>query len=313
MRKWVWCCTAAGVLAAGGVCAVARYACCPASALYRGLAVYAATLHPLARLSMAAGQCARGPVVAETAPQADLDDDDDVPPEPTPVSPEADDAASAIVCGPAPIVIHEEEPPPAEGSEALDPNEWHATGVLCPPATVEQAGYTQPVQEPANKGSACPMVMPYCTDEEAPLTAVPAMPHADDMPLSTFSATLFRYWLSGLGEPKEDKGGEETAEPAPADEPPNCQEDAHYHEHYSGCPYTGYHLPSQRCPVTPAGAAPARRDRDECGETPAPKKHKVNYPRKSGRGEECPKHPDVDTMEYRRSDGGLNEYGPGPF
>jgi hypothetical protein len=289
MRKLFWCCTAAGVLAAGGVCAVARYACCPESLVYRSAAAVAALMHPLAGLGLtAAGRCARGPAAEETATRAGLDEDDDVPGEPTP----------------APIVIREEGPaveesePPQAQDHCTEPG---ATGTLCPPATVEQ---TPP----------CPMTMPYCTDEEARPAAVPVMPQADESPLAREAKTLFQFWVDAFGNAKEETGGEETAEPARADGAPNCQEDAHYHEHYSGCPYTGYHLPSQRCPVTPARAVPGKRQgEDECSEEPAPKKHKAHYPGKCGKGEECPKHPDVDTMEYRRSDGGLNEYGPGPF
>jgi hypothetical protein len=66
--------------------------------------------------------------------------------------------------------------------------------------------------------------------------------------------------------------------------------------------------------VTPIEGVPTKRPgKDECSEEVGPKRHKANYPGKCGRSEECPKHPEVDTMEYRRSDGGLNEYGPGPF
>jgi hypothetical protein len=157
------------------------------------------------------------------------------------------------------------------------------------------------------------MVMPYCTDEEASAETAPPMPRADEEPAVTANP-FFQFWMSLFGEPNEGKGSQEAAGPARADDPPSCQEDEHYYEHYSGCPYTGYHLPSQRCPVTPIDAEPAKRPpQDECSEEHTPKKHKVHHRGDCTPGEECPAHPEVDTMEYRRSDGGLNEYGPGPF
>jgi hypothetical protein len=297
MRKGIWCCTAAGVLAAGGVYAAARYACCPESLIYRGLAAYAATMHPLARLSLAAGRCAHGPAAEQTAPQADVDDDDEVPAEPTPVAPETAEAPPpAVVRGPAPIVIHEEEPPVAEGATAA--------------GGVELTGYHPLVQDPAEKDPTGPMPMPYCPGEEAPLIPVPVMPPADgESPLAAQAAQVFHYWMGLLGVPTEVKGGQD-----PAGGQPDCREDAHSQEHYSGCPYTGYDRPSPRCPATPAGFAPGKRSGPgECSEEPAPKKHKVRKPGECGRDGECPRPTGLDTMEYRRSDGGLNEYGPGPF
>lgn len=283
MRKLFWCCTAAGVLAVGGVCAVAHHAGCPASIVSRGAVAAAALIHPLTGLGLTAGRCTCGPAGEETAARDDASNNA-VPPEPKPVAPEAVGAPpTAVAHGPSPIVIREEEPTEHEESGT--------TGTLCPPATIEPSGERAPP---------CPATMPYCTDEGVPTAAEAKL--------------LYQIWLGLFGESKVTRGGEETAEPARAAEPPSCQEDAHYHEHYSGCPYTGYHLPSKRCPVTPVQAEPGKhRGEDECCEEPAPKKHKVNYPGKAGKDEECPKHPEVDTMEYRRSDGSLSEYGPGPF
>jgi hypothetical protein len=316
MRKLFWCCTAAGVVAAGGIYTAARHGCCPQVVVST---VTAAGLHvfpPLARLGVAAGRYARGPAAEETLTR-DARDEAAVPDEPRPVL-----AAETNRPAPAPIVIAEEEP---ELCRPLDPEACEpprpecavapmATGSLCPPAIVNG----NPGQAPAvecrteDQFPTCPMVMPYCTDEEAPVEKAPRMPRADEEPaLGANAKVQFQFWVEGLKQGKEEQ---QTNGPAQGDDAPNCQEDEHYYEHYSGCPYTGYHLPSQRCPVTPIDAEPVKRpNQDECSEESAPKKHKVNHPGKSVESEECPAHPDVDTMEYRRSDGGLNEYGPGPF
>jgi hypothetical protein len=209
---------------------------------------------------------------------------------------------------PAPIVIHEDEP---AGEEAEVPEGPAHGDVECLPRTPEGTGEQPP---------ACPLVMPYCEDEELPPAETLPMPRAeedeggehcdDNIP------AVFRFWMECFKGPSETKGGTETAEPAKADDVPRCEEDRHYYEHYSGCPYTGCRKPPQGPPAAARPPAPAKgRGQDECSEEPpAPgkAKHKANYHGK-GKSEDCPAHPEVDTMEYRKSDGGLNEYGPGPF
>jgi hypothetical protein len=317
MRKLFWCCTAAGVVAAGGIYTAARYACCPQTLVSTSATVASGVvhfLHPLAGIGLAAGRLAHGPAAAETLTRA-ARDEAEVPDEPRPIQ-----AAETERVGPAPIVIAEEEPAmcrplapetcePAHPECAIAPV---ATGTLCPPATVD-AGYAQPTEcRIEDSVPPCPMVMPYCTDEEAAVEKAPPMPRADEeSALGAAATSFFQFWVEGLKQGKEEQ---QTNGPAEGGVVPNCQEDEHYYEHYSGCPYTGYNRPSPLCPVTPIDAEPGKRPgQDDCTEEAAPKKHKVNHPGKAVQGEECPAHPDVDTMEYRRSDGGLNEYGPGPF
>jgi hypothetical protein len=187
--------------------------------------------------------------------------------------------------GPDPIVIDEGEPAQPQGEALPMPSTMDMDG---PP---DGAAF-EPCQEPEQ---ACPMVMPYCTDDdEGP---APAMPHADEDPPA----------------PKHGKGAAEACDPwrelfeeldqaaksihscPPAGEP-KCQEDSHIHEHYSGCPYTGRKAGKEEVseePPLPNKAAPKKHGHD-CKEGRMPTQG-------------------VDTMEYRRSDGGLNEYGPGPF
>jgi hypothetical protein len=306
MHKLFWCCTAAGVLAAGGVYTAVRHGCgCETVLTHSAAAATAATrmMHPLVGLGVAAGRCLRGHGTEETLTQA-APDEGAAPDEPVP----------------APIVIPEEEPaaaghlriPEVEISDQLGKGETAPEGGVCVPGNSYQAGGIE-LAAPPTGAPPCPMVMPHCTDEEAPACLVPPMPYADEEP-AVGGNPLSNFWMGLFGQAKEDGGIEETAEPARIDDAPNCQEDAHYYDHYSGCPYTGYHLPSHRCPVTPIEAEPARRPgQDECSEEPASKKHKVHHSGPGAENEECPRHPDVDTMEYRRSDGGLNEYGPGPF
>ncbi len=314
MRKLFWCCTAAGVVAAGGIYTAARQGCCPQAVASTAATAGLHFFHPLARLGVTAGRFARGPAAEETLTRA-ARDEGEVPDEPRPVQAE-------LVRRPAPIVIAEEEPAldrplnpeacePARPECAVAPM---ATGKLCPPATVNGNPGQAPAVECRTEDQAptCPMVMPYCTDEEATAETAPPMPRADEEPAFGANAKVqFPFWVEGRKAGKEEQ---QTNGPARGDDTPNCQEDEHYYEHYSGCPYTGYHLPSQRCPGTPIDPEPTKRpNQDECSEESAPRKHKVNHPGKSVESEECPVHPDVDTMEFRRSDGGLNEYGPGPF
>lgn len=321
MRKLIWCCTAAGVVAGGAVCAVARQACCPQAAVSQGAAAAIRLMHPLVGLALGAGRLAYGPTGEETVALAPAEEE--IPAEPKPVAaPEPEGQCPAP--GSAPITILEEEQPAATGSilafEAGEPPMPGGcavapvvTGTLCPPATVAiDPGQPQAVECPAeDPASTCPMSMPYCTDEEATADSPPPMPRADEEPAAA-ACSFFQFFTGFFGASK----GSSEVQPAagPGGDAPSCQEDEHYYEHYSGCPYSGYHVPSSRCPVTPIDAEPAKRPgQDECSEEQGAKKHKVHHRGPDASGEERPAHPDVDTMEYRRSDGGLNEYGPGPF
>jgi hypothetical protein len=285
MGKLFWCCTAAGVVVAGGVFAGARYACHhPKSALVRGV-VLSRSFFP----SAGPGQPCEMAPCSEAVPGQTVQAEVQSP-----------------SCAPAPIVIQEDDPPAAGSSEELCPSE-HAdcqrcpNAALCPPAIVEACELQGPT--PAGYGDehghACPTVMPYCTDEEAAEPAAPHMPYAvEGMEAPKQPGSFWRGLLEG--------GRQGALAP--------CQEDAHNYEHYSGCPYIAPSKADRRQQPIPAVAPPKRPGQDECCEEaiPAPKVHKVKYPGGPCRKEDCPRQPGVDTMEYRKSDGGLNEYGPGP-
>ncbi len=202
--------------------------------------------------------------------------------------------------GPAPIVIPDDDLPPA------------------PPAD-EDAAVT-PVAATAvdAEGEGCPPVMPYCADGRAPAPA--HMPYAEegeepagaaDAPaappkcagLMTFLKKFFAQHPCEAGTTEEAEGG--AAKDASGE--PGCR----HCPHHSGCP-TNY------CPYTgrtyPEPTAPAARPKKSPGgaeDSEAPAKH---HPKGCDEGEGCPLHPEVDTMEYRKSDGRLDDYGPGgPF
>jgi hypothetical protein len=312
MRKLLWCCSAAGVLAAGSLFAAVYFACrCPDSTL--GRFVYTAatvtyTLQPVRGLASMVER-ANEATVAMTPAASAGSVEECIPADPQPIEPEPASTAVAAVDEmpvekpepePAPIVIHEDEPMP------------RAEVVEAPPSTIDIAG----LQGQEMPDSACPMVMPYCVDDDE-LAPRPSMPYADaDKKQADGSEPseddAFKAWMklfdeSGKGE--KTPAGEEL--PAPHEEPGSaskCEEDIHRHEQYPGCPYvtcpyTGKSYPS-RAPMKKAG-------KEESSEEPPVPAH---TPRQ-GRGgkDERPRTQGVDTMEYRPSDGGLNEYGRGPL
>jgi hypothetical protein len=166
---------------------------------------------------------------------------------------------------------------------------------------------------PAVPEKTYPPLMPYVTDDGTPLR----MPYADENEdgdagqAGTDSDDGTSWWkrLFHMRAPEgRVPGGEE---PSEADGTSDFREDGHYHEHYPGCPYTG------RChPDSSARPDRKRNGKGEVGEeqeppaepeTPGKRPHSKGCPA----GEVCPRHPEVDTMEFRPSDRGLNEYGPG--
>jgi hypothetical protein len=287
MRKLFWCCTAAGVAAAGGVFAAARYTCChPESAVARGVAV-ACTGAP---------QLPEIPTPYPACPAEECDGDGAVTKADTPA--------------PAPIVIHEDDPTEAQCPYDHGPGEMCHHAVLCPPAQADKADLSGPTTAAYGDEHfpGCPMVMPYCTEEEAPPHEVLGMPCPADEAVEDAFFSFWMGWFRMTGPVTI-----ETAEP-PLDETPKCEEDRHYYEHFSGCPYLGPCKPADHR-SGPSVRPPLKgKGQDDCCEPPqALRIHKAHYNGPPLPGEDCPKHPEVDTMEYRRSDGGLNEFGPGPY
>src|SRR5262249_49475069 len=91
---------------------------------------------------------------------------------------------------------------------------------------------------------------------------------------------------------------------------PKCQEDSHLHEHYPGCPrVTSPYTSKSNRSYTPT----RKSGTEEASEEPPPEGKKTPRVKVGKTKEEELPEPKIDTMEYRKSDAGLNEYGPGPL
>jgi hypothetical protein len=302
MRKLLWCCSAAGMLAAGGLFAAMYFACrCPDSTI--GRFVYTAatvtfTLHPIRGLASLADSANRDATLSEDMGGSI---EECIPADPQPIQPEQ--AAEKIVAAavetlppePAAIVIPEDESSPrTEVAET-------------PPSTIDITGFQG--QETLDR--TCPMVMPYCVDDDEPIPQ-PRMPYADAGKKQADGSEAsedeeFKAWMKLFDEGSKEKEAIEVEElPQPQEEPKSdskCEEDIHRHEQYPGCPRV-------TCPYTgksyPVRAPLKKRGKEESSEEPGGSKL-------PGAKESIPRTQGVDTMEYRPSDGGLNEYGRGPL
>ena len=321
MRKLIWCCSAAGVLAAGSFLSLAYYACrCPDSMVGRSMQVVAEAslamqpLSGLASMAMHANQ-------TNTSEQAAVGSDEEcIPNDPQPIAPEPNkefivsdiqlEPANEAPAEAAPIVIAEEEPMPC------DP-------VPQPiPAAIEI-----PLMQGVANG--CPIVMPYCQDDGEPPNTPPIMPHADgdDKPICVKEEKAddssedsedqnFKEWMKLFEEAgKKDKSPAAEELPAPTEEEesqtePKCQEDSHLQEHYPGCPRVTCPYSGKSYPVC---EPPKQAGKEESSEEPPQHGKKPRHGKARKDKKECPCNPSVDTMEYRKSDGGLNEFGPGPL
>jgi hypothetical protein len=345
MRKLIWCSVAAGVLLAGGLYMAWEHARAHPDSLAgrfvisaSGAAIFlnpAAGVAPLVEHLMRQWAPAGG---SEECVEIAPGDEAGWQADPVPVGQECDaheamklEMAGALElpaaeppAGPAPIVIPEDDTPPA------------------PPAD-ENANVTPVAASTIDIDTeVCPPVMPYCEDGRAPAPA--HMPYAEegeepagaaeapdvglkcdviemvgeavgDRAASTPQAPprceCLKVFLQKFFEKHEcETGTAEGAEGGAAKDgsgEPGC----HHCPHHSGCP-TNY------CPYTgrtyPEPTAPAARPKKSHGgaeDSEAPAKH---HPKGCDEGEGCPMHPEVDTMEYRKSDGRLDDYGPGgPF
>jgi hypothetical protein len=199
---------------------------------------------------------------------------------------------------PAPIVIQEEDPPGVEASEAGPAHMCTGAAVGSSPASAICGNEHLP---------GCPMEMPYCTDEDAPL--------AEELPMPRIESTQtpsqpIPFWIGFFGSSAQDIC---ESSKTPGSQQPRCEVDLQYFEDLCGCPAAAPAQAKRAKLATPTVAPQKNRGQDECSEQACPKIHKVNHPGSPFPFEEAPKRPDVDTMEYRKSDGKLNEYGPGPF
>ncbi len=325
MGKVIWCCTAASVLATGIFLSLAYYACCcPDSVVGHAMQVIAeasVAMQPLSGVTSMAMRTnhTNAPASETAAPLNECIPDD---PQPVAIERQTEEALRAqkeegFVFGglhaveqeAAPIVIHEDDPMPGE--------------VVAPPATIvlnernfemaEMQG-----QEVPPKGG--PTAMPYCRDDDDEPATPPKMPRAEGG--TGMEQNVFKAWMDLFTEGNKEKKPEVEELPPPVEEEPQaepkCQEDSHLHEQYPGCPRT-------TCPFS-------RKDRrekyykrvwdldsklknkgsEESSEEPPHSGEKPHQSKDCKDKEQCPRTKGVDTMEYRKSDAGLDEYGPGP-
>jgi hypothetical protein len=288
MAKQFWCWAAGVVLAGGSVYWSAYHACCKH---------YTAGETPRPN-QPACGETTRCPCRARPA---------EFPGQPGASA--AEQVSGPVTCAehapdytPPPIVIREDEPPVAEPSELGGAAAWPvdaATGV----ARMPHADGAVPQEQVPDPAPLAAPTMPYCTDNA---TAVPHMPPADEDETRATPAYAWSEFLKACG---ASTGA--SVVPQPARERTDCQEDVHYHDHYSGCPYTG---PGEAVPPA-AGKKPWHAPGgDDCCPSPLRRnaRPRTGKPGPKQGAEDCPRHPEVDTMEYRPSDGGLNEYGTVP-
>jgi hypothetical protein len=308
MRKVIWCCAAAGMLAAGSFLSLAFYAChCPDSVVGRSMQVIAEASIAMQPLSGLTSMAVRTNQANATAAPTD----ECVPDDPQPVALERKEDVILNSLTPedvepdsAPIVIHEDDPMPLQEAAPVAP-----TSIVLNERNFETAEIQG--QEIPLKG--CPTVMPHCQDDEDEPATPPKMQRADAG--DGMEHSVFKAWMELFTEGNKEKTPALEELPPPKEEEPQeepkCEEDRHLHEQYPGCPRTtcpstGKTIERSFKGIWDLDSKLKKKGSQESSEEPP-------HPSKDCKGkEECPRTKGVDTMEYRKSDAGLDEYGPGP-
>ncbi len=342
MRKLIWCSAAVSVLMAGGLYMAWQHARAHPDSLAgrfiisaSGVVIFlnpAAGVGPLVEHAMRHwGQAGGSEEHVEIAPgdearwQAD----------PVPVGQEGDAhevmklemagvlelPAAEPPAGPAPIVIPEDDTPPAAPAD----ENGNVTPVAAATIDIDTAG-CPPVMPYCEDGRApAPCHMPYAEEGEEPAGSADAQPQREHIDIvgkvaakgeaithhAKAKCECLKVFLQKFFEKHEcETGTTENAEGGAAKDG-SGETDCHHYHHHSGCPtnycpYTGRTYPE---PTAPAACPKKSHGGAEDSEPPAKHHHKG-----CDEGEGCPMHPEVDTMEYRKSDGRLDDYGPGgPF
>ncbi|HEY7153926.1 MAG TPA: hypothetical protein VH575_08185 [Gemmataceae bacterium] len=311
MRKLFWCCSAAGVLALGSLFTAAYYAYREPDSVV-GLCITTTTnasvaVQPVSGLISMVARASHHLINPRETASVAGPNDECVPEDPKPVAAEPVEIVRVETRGwdveteAPPIIIPEDDPMPPE----------HEQWIV--PATIELSGLSN------GADIVCPMVMPYCSDGDEQAANKPVMPYTEDDDKKPATASEdsedseFKEWskfFEGADQADEKKDGPAEELPSPTEEPsaePKCQEDSHIHEHYPGCPCTTCPYTGKSYPCTPA----KKSGKEESSEEPV---HHHRSLKHSGKDEDILPHPaGVDTMEYRPSDGALNEYGRGPL
>ena len=251
MRKLLWCCTAAGVLATGSLLSATYYGCChPDSGVGRFLVTTAQATVAIQPFTGVASLAARSNQAGTQ--QGEIGSiEDSVPADPQPIAPEVKEAPKEepdeVVLAPiqaiapegAAIVIPEDDPIP------------HVEPAPIAPSTIDMEN----LKGQEVPGNVCPIVMPYCSDDEAKTATPPIMPYADekeqksakkskkDAPATEEESeeNVFKAWMKVWESGSESKTEPAEELPFPKEEPqsePKWQEDSQLHEHYPGTPHT---------------------------------------------------------------------------
>ncbi len=187
-----------------------------------------------------------------------------------------------------------------------------------------RVGHDDAVEILVGDSPECPLTMPLCDQEGCEKLGMPCSEgDFEEQEEAGTGSTGAVEKLFRLFEKSVKKTGAGEIDPVmPATKKPECREDAHRHDHHSGCPYTGHG--SMYCPVgsynhpTPATTpAPLTQPgAEETNEPTKPEQHSSALGairRFTTRGVEDtdPAHAEIDTMEYRIEDGQLYDFGPG--
>jgi hypothetical protein len=318
MRKLLWCCVAAGAATVCGAFWTAAYVSQnPDSAI--GRCALAACPAAVTGAVAAGPNNKAGTADGDDLVPADPVEVDDPPPPPTPGSSIPPEVAALMA--PPPIVIHddvrdEEDLNAAAGPSARTDSSTTANVGAGPAlsSTIDIGGLARRVDDEAEpRQPSGPPAMPYCTEEDG---TAPLMPYCTDDDAGKVVTASYRpfdagaFWMGFFSGPSHIFGDAAQG---------RCEEDAHYPQQYSGCPYTGESSPAPAQPAhTELKPAPAFPGADEPSEPPAPKADKHADPSELFAQPRRPKmpqssEPQSDTMEMRPSDWKPYSLDPGPF
>jgi hypothetical protein len=290
MRKVFWCCTAAAVVAAGSVYLAAKHI----------------DRHPGEVLTSLIG----GGAASGSCPAAPLEEG--VPADPTPSE---SSPHTAVPLPPQEVVVStgdklgseiavEEEPVPMTSCKESAGGEEIPGASTATIDASSLAGYAGMAPM-----ASCPTVMPYCPDDEA---SHRRMPYADEEEceesadsgsccLEMVEQAISEAAEAVLGSVLMGTDGEEMP-------PYKCPEEEYHRQHSEYCPYTGRSYPSKYVPCPAVPDAEEKKTEDEYKPTDAPKMKSS-----SEEQEVPPPLTDLDTMEFRPSDAGLQRFIPGPL
>ncbi|HXG11079.1 MAG TPA: hypothetical protein VNK04_15070 [Gemmataceae bacterium] len=180
------------------------------------------------------------------------------------------------------------------------------------PACIEPADFILPAGDEPDR------IMPRADDDGAPAV----MPYADEDETKETDNDLIHFLNQCLRALVASDDCEKSEFPS-GGQPPDCREDPNRHLQYPGCPYVCPHsrnycpysgrsvVPENVCPPLDRDVPPAP---DRLEKKPASPTKPRNIPQEAEESEVRPRHPEVDTMEFRPTeDAKPGEFGLIPF